>query len=57
MEYADWPEQATLNGLCKLLDQPEATWTSTLQRDSVRLYSTRKTMCSLSSPQVLENPC
>lgn len=35
MKPTDWPEQAALDGLRKLLDQPEAIWTSTQQRDSV----------------------
>ena len=35
MEPVDWTEKAALDGLRTLLDQPEATWTSTLQRDSV----------------------
>ena len=35
MKLPDWPEQAALDGLRKLLGQPDATWTSPLQRDAV----------------------
>lgn len=48
MELPDWPDEAALNGLRELLGQPEAMWTSPLQRDAVMtVLNTKKDVLAI----------